>query len=361
MNAWKDILIVIPTLNPADNLCEYVKELNKAGFDNVLVVDDGSNPSFRHVFDTLKKECSCELYRHAVNLGKGRAIKSAINYFLNHNKEGEYIGLITVDSDGQHVTKDVIAVAEAMHEMPDSLVLGCRDFSSDHSNEVPWKSLFGNKCTKFFFGLLFGKKISDTQTGLRGIPLCIMNQAIALGGERFEYETNMLIYAVKQDVGICEVPIETVYMNNNEETHFRPIRDSLQIYGLMFAIFLRYMLASLSAFIIDIAIFQMFIIILSAMPDTVRITLATVIARICSSLYNLFVNKNVVFEAKESSGKGYIIRYYILCLIQICISSGAVSLIYIIWPMAETIIKMIVDTILFFVNFRIQQKWVFKK
>ena len=141
------------------------------------------------------------------------------------------------------------------------------------------------------------KTISDTQTGLRAIPNGLLADYLTLPGERFEYETNMLIEALHEKTPLKEIPIQTVYVDDNRETHFRPVADSAAIYGQIFANFLKYTLASLSSFLLDYGIYSLLILLTAFLPIGPKIWLAAASARILSSLYNYTVNKNVVFKS----------------------------------------------------------------
>ena len=256
-------LIVIPALNPGSGLTEYIDSLKERGYKNILVVDDGSRDEFRPVFDEVEGK-GCRVLRHDVNLGKGRALKDAMKYYMDSiaredskedgdpaecpGKDPGSGGIITVDSDGQHTVEDVEKVACAMTSSPEALILGARDFDNSY---VPPKSKFGNKCTYYVMKLFIGGNIHDTQTGLRGIPNDLIERFSLLSGDRFEYETVMLIDAIRSGCEIIEVPIKTVYINDNSETHFRPIKDSVRIYSIILGTFFKYMLSSLSSFVVD--------------------------------------------------------------------------------------------------------------
>ena len=107
------------------------------------------------------------------------------------------------------------------------------------------RSAFGNKLTRFLFKQQTGVAVTDTQTASS-----LYNQhdplLLDIEGQRYEYEMNVLLAASKA-FPILEVPIETVYINDNEGSHFRPIRDGLMIYKDMF----KFALSSLSSFIVD--------------------------------------------------------------------------------------------------------------
>lgn len=350
------VLIVIPTLNPHRELISYVDELIENNFASILLLNDGSREEFEPIFSELSSYKEITIYNHVVNLGKGRGIKNSINYFLDMNDLENYVGMITVDSDGQHQVSDVLKVYEAMVAAPTKLYFGSRNFNKDN---VPAKSSFGNKITSGLFRLLYGKKIMDTQTGLRGIPTSIAPSFIDLKGERFEYETNMLISAVLTDIDIEEIEIETIYFDNNSETHFRPIADSISIIGLLLETFFRYILSSLSSFLIDILLFSIFIMLFNGLSANVRIFLSTILARLGSSIFNYQVNKNIVFE-NENNDKTTIYKYFILVVVQLLLSATFVALFYRLTGLPETSIKAVVDTILFFASYRIQQLYIFK-
>lgn len=350
------VLIVIPALNPQNMLIDYIDALISKDFESILVINDGSRFEFANIFSEISTRPEVKIINHAVNLGKGRAIKNSINYFLNLGDVSQYSGLITVDSDGQHNVSDVEKIRDGMLLQADKLYLGSRNFNKEN---VPIKSSFGNKFSSGLFKLLYGKKIMDTQTGLRGIPKGIAAEFIDLKGERFEYETNMLIAAVMKDFDIKEIEIETIYFDNNSETHFRPIKDSLSIMGLLLGSFVKYTISSFSSFILDIGLFQILISLLGGWDASSRILVATIGARIGSSLFNYKVNKNFVFE-NTNNDKSIMVKYFALVIIQLFISAIIVTQVYRFTNIQESIVKTLVDAFLFFISFRIQKFLVFK-
>jgi len=220
--------LIIPALNPSEQLIPYVQDVLAEGFAQVIVVNDGSREACQPIFEHLQLLNRCEVLTHEVNRGKGRALKTAFQYILAQPPHIKRV--VTADADGQHTVKDVQRVAEACVEHPEGMVLGVRDFDGP---QVPKRSLLGNKATSLLFQWLYGKKLKDTQTGLRGIPVRELSGMIRLKGERYEYEINMLIYAVRKKLEIHEIPIETVYINNNASSHYSSVRDSLRIFQRM--------------------------------------------------------------------------------------------------------------------------------
>lgn len=351
MSCQEQVVIVIPSLNPDEKLISLVQNLRKAGFVYILLVNDGSRADCTHYFETAVREYGCRLYTHSVNLGKGRALKSAFNLILNEYPQ--CIGAVTVDSDGQHTMEDTLAVAKALVEHPDSLIMGCRNFKEEG---IPKKNQLGNICTVYAVRLFCGIRVSDTQTGLRGISVPFMRRMMTVKGERFEYELNMLIEAKESGVPLFEVPIHTIYIENNKTSHFNPLLDSIRIYS----VFLKFILSSLSSFVVDILLFSLFTVLLRQVLPGYHIVIATVGARVVSSLFNFVINKHNVF--KNTAPSAYVLlKYIVLCVVQVSLSAGLVWTVFQLLRWNETLIKVIVDFILFLFSFQIQREWVFKE
>ncbi len=348
-----NVTAIVPSLNPDEKFLRVVEGLVEAGFESILLVDDGSKAECRVWFERAMAYPQCTLLRHGKNLGKGRALKTAFNHFLS--LENGHVGVVTLDGDGQHAMADVVNCAKALEEHPESLILGARVFTGDH---VPARSRMGNHITSFVFKGLCGIPVSDTQTGLRGISADFCRYLLDVKGERFEFETNMLLETRRAEVSIREVPIETVYIEENKSSHFRVIRDSIAIYGLIF----KYLSSSALSFLLDWALFTLFLWLLSLwLPDlaSANIYLATAGARIISSLFNFAMNRTVVFRSREKLGKT-MIRYYTLCICQLLCSAALVHLVSL-TGCPSAVAKIPVDILLFLISFRIQRSWVFRK
>ena len=226
------LCVLIPVWGPTASLLSLVAQLSQRGFGKLLIVDDGSSPGCAAVFAKIETLPGVEVLRHAVNLGKGRALKTGFSRLLAADKA--FSGVVTADADGQHTPEDIEKVARAL--LSSSLlsnelrpVLGTRGFDFD----VPWRSRLGNRFTRHLFNLLTGVHLADTQTGLRGFPLAVLPELLALKGERYEYEMTVLAHLCRSGRTPLEVPIATVYLNNNRGSHFHPVWDSMRVYSVL--------------------------------------------------------------------------------------------------------------------------------
>ena len=221
--AYAGIAALIPSYRPDGELSRVVEGLRAVGFSRIVVVDDGNGEAGRRFFEHLGE--GVEVLRHAENRGKGAALKTG----LAHIAKGGGWAVVTADADGQHAPSDCAKVADALSRSPESLILGVRDKS-----RMPSRSKAGNRITCMAVGLLFGLWVSDTQTGLRGLPASALARFARLRGDRYEYENTMLIAAKEAGMGVVEVGIETIYMEGNASSHFNAVKDSARIYRLLF-------------------------------------------------------------------------------------------------------------------------------
>ena len=226
----QSMAIVLPSLNPDQKFTAVVRGLAEDGFRHIVIVDDGSDAAHRQPFEEAEALPGCTVLHHGVNRGKGRALKTAFSHV--QRELPALRGVITIDGDGQHLLKDILACGERMLREGDKVVLGCRDFDQPG---VPPRSVAGNKTTSRLFRLLYGIRLSDTQTGLRAIPAAFLERFARIEGERFEYETNMLLRMKQSGIAFVEQPITTVYDEEDYSSHYNAVKDSWRIFKVMAA------------------------------------------------------------------------------------------------------------------------------
>lgn len=358
---YENICIIIPSLNPDDKFIRVLDGLKEEGFSSFVLVDDGSDEMHQQPFLYAKNIPGSVVLKHDVNMGKGQAIKDAFNYIAEKMPETEYA--ITIDGDGQHTPKDTARLAEALMQRENDIVFGCRDFDSPN---VPTHNRLGNIITAGVFKIFFGMNISDAQTGLRGFPRkYLLPLANDVEGTRYEYESNVLIYISENKIPFSEIKIETVYIDDNESSHFRPIADSFRIYKpiLLKSTSLKYISSSVFCTIIDEVLFTILNFLFSGISILPLETLLTTgLARLCSSVCNYNINKDKVFHS-DASVKSSAPKYFAMVAVQYGVSWLLCTLAFSLITetgLIRTLVKLLIDLFLFFVNYFIQKKWVFK-
>ena len=237
-------IILIPSYNPDNTLKETIELLQSRGFSRIVVVNDGSKAECAPFFEEVADIPGVHFLVHAVNQGKGRAMKTGFNYILWRFPG---TGCIVCDADGQHPADSVEDVAKAMGENPDAMVLGVRRFTEN--KDMPKANFMGNQITRLVFFLLTGMRYADTQCGLRGYPASVMARIMACRGERFEYENTMLLDVRRLSIPIVQVGMPAIYQEEGKYvSHFNKVRDSIRIYKLLLSHALLPIIAGVFAF-----------------------------------------------------------------------------------------------------------------
>jgi putative flippase GtrA len=338
------MIILIPAYEPDQQLPALIRSIRDAEpWATVVVVVDGSGPVYREVFDGVKA-LGCHVIGYARNRGKGFALKTGFG-FIADQLPGRNV--VCADSDGQHTIVDILKVAAAVQAGSPAMVLGTRNFTGI----VPARSRFGNTATRLLFTLATGQRISDTQTGLRGYPACMLPWLRSVRGERYEYELNVLLEAKGAGYALHTVDIATVYLDHNAGSHFRPVADSVRIYAPL----LKFLASSFTAFLVDTVVF----LILTLVTDS--LLLAVVGARAVSSAVNFLVNRLMVFEhGRDKPAAATGLRYFGLVLVLLAANYGLISALNAL-SVAALPAKILAEIALLSVSYVVQQRFLFAR
>jgi putative flippase GtrA len=336
------VWVLIPSYEPDARLPELVSRLTP--WSRVVVVDDGSGEAYAELF-AASGRCGAVVLTHSENEGKAAALRTGFRWLLE-NAPGETV--VCADSDGQHLPQDVRAVGTLASERladgeADGIVLGARRFDV----RVPLRSRFGNSVTSWLVASVTGRRLADTQTGLRAYPPGLLPWLLTVRGERFAYELRMLLDAARQGVPVVEVPIETVYLDHNASSHFRPIADSWRVLLpiLLFAG------SSLIAFGLD----TLLLLGLSALTGS--LVLSIIGARLVSGTVNFALNRRTVFRSTGRIGP-QIARYAALAAALLVASYlGLWALTSVGLPLL--VAKVATDVTLFAASYAVQRTHVF--
>ena len=340
----KKRIALIPSYEPDGALLQVVSELLAHPFI-VVVVNDGSNSSFDEIFKQLTSEVHYLSYKE--NHGKGYALKYGFKYIRDYLKLDTTV--VTMDSDGQHKVKDAIRICDACEQVG-GLVLGSRYFGKG----TPFKSRFGNFMARTSFLISTRHKIYDTQTGLRAFNTSLLDMLIHVKGNRYEYEMNVLLEAIRQEVPINEERIETIYLDNNSGTHYNPFKDTWRIFKEV----IKFSASSLIGFLVDYSVFTLLTLIKPGWEHWVL--LCVILARIVSATVNFTINYNLVFKKRETLWLAFI-KYAGLAVFILGCNLLLMWLLYEQAGMNEYLAKIIVEVTLFITSWLVQRLFVFRK
>jgi putative flippase GtrA len=339
-------VVIITVYKEDEHTVELCSKLTELGAENIVVVNDGCKQGESFFNELVSIGC------HVVDVdeqkGKGASIKVGAEYAYKNLYD--ISGFITADADGQHKAEDIMRVSRALELRPDNLILGRRDLKK---SKLKLRQRLGNKISSLYFRIITGVSCKDTLTGLRGIPATLYDIIVNTNGNRFDYEMNFLTKCADLKVPFYNVNIVTD-ITLETESSYRLIRDTYLIYRTP----LRFATASIGCTLVDLTLFT---VIAYLLPSSMQwnVALATLLARIVSGSINFLINRKMIFQ-NDGKARSQALKFLILFICIMCASTIIVSLLSFL-PIPVTLIKAIVDLLLWTVNYTVQRKWVFKE
>ncbi|WP_165840723.1 glycosyltransferase [Pseudomonas sp. SDI] len=339
-------MILIPAYEPDETLVKLVDELLALmqGAEKsvpLLIINDGSRREVAlQVFADLEAR-GIEVITHAVNKGKGGALKTGLA--IARDRGMPYV--LTADADGQHLPEDILRVLAAGNQAHDSVILGRRVFDES----TPLRSKFGNELTIRVFHLVHGKRVNDTQTGLRYIPAGFYEDLLAITKDKYDFELAALIIFARRNK-LQEVVIQTVYEPGNPSSHFRKLQDSAKIY----AVLLRGGIVSLFLALMDFLTFHLADVL------TGSTTASVVLARTVGTIGYFYLARSFIYKVGGDTVSTFT-KYLLLVLLNISMLVPLIDLAKEQFDMPKVLTYILGTLALFFFNFFVQKAFIFKE
>ena len=221
-----ELALLIPAYNEEKYIEGVIENSSKYGID-IIIIDDGSIDSTASIVESLIPAYSpyLKLIRHSKNLGKGQALITGFDYI----KENNYSGVITLDADGQHDTKEIINFLEVIKKEDPDLIIGDR---LGDTKGMPFIRLATNVFTSWIISKIAGKKVSDVQSGYRYLKTIALKK-IKLKTKNFDTEPEIIFRAGWHDMKILNVPIKTIY-HDDFVSYVNPVKDTIKFFKLVF-------------------------------------------------------------------------------------------------------------------------------
>ena len=344
------MIILIPAYKPDESLVRLAQQITELdAHAEILVVDDGSGSTYVPIFTELAIR-GVTIITHPANRGKGAALRTGLAWARTHRSDQI---VVTADADGQHLPRDILRVGAKTERMASigtrALVLGVRTLPDTRAKvtepTVPLRSRLGNALTVGFFTLATGTRIADT----RGFTTQMIDWALSLRGDKYEYEFSMLLRASRAGVELIELPIVKVYEPGNPSSHFRPIRDSARIYAPL----LGFLVSSCTGFIVDaLALFALVGAGFALLP-------AIVLARIISALTNFSINRMLMNDGADRPSRAVSLGRYAILAVGILLANAALMEVLTALGVMLIVAKILTELTLIPLSFAVQRRWVF--
>jgi len=221
-DCWENkFCVIIPSYNNATKIEAVINDV-LLQTNNVIVINDGATDNTAQLLAHYK---NIKVISYPQNKGKGYAVKKGFKKAI----ELGYEYAITIDSDGQHCAEDISKFINACFINQNAIIIGNRSIIK---GKISRKSSFANNLSNFWFLVITGIKLDDTQSGFRLYPIKKMQHILTLT-RRYEFEIEIMVKASWQNIPIESIPISVIYPPENERiSHFRPVVDFIRI-GLL--------------------------------------------------------------------------------------------------------------------------------
>jgi glycosyltransferase involved in cell wall biosynthesis len=211
------IPVAIPAYQAAGTIADVVRRARRFA-ERVVVVDDGSTDGTAGA----ARAAGAHVLSHSRNLGKGRALATALDsLFAEHHAQ-----VVTLDADGQHLPEEIPKLVGAARAGAD-LVIGSRYHLFARMHAI---RRFSNRWSSRLISAAAGHAIADVQSGFRLYSRHLYD-AVGLPEPRFEAESAVLVRAARLGFTVTTVPIELGFVDGRSTSHYRPVMDSLRIFG----------------------------------------------------------------------------------------------------------------------------------
>ena len=223
------VAVLITTHEPGRALLDLIEPLIVAGTSAVIVVDDGSSGAREWLLHKLALEPTVHLVRHSAAQGRGAALKTGIQYFLDHLRH--YTGLVTTTADGEYGAEDVLRVARALSRSTKLAIVAAREFhgmKSDGPMRRPSPSM-ADRIFRMLFRAFTGVALSDVQTRLRALPTGLLPRLLRIPGNRFDYELASLFYIIRSGYPLAEHAVPARLDSRGGDPEFRPVGDTVSM------------------------------------------------------------------------------------------------------------------------------------
>ena len=193
-------LVILPAFNEATIIGTVISNIQEAGFLKICVVNDGSSDNTTEI----AKKAGAILITHPINRGTGAAVQTGLVYAFQKG----FSNAVLMDSDGQHLPKDIFRLLKKMRETQADIVIGNR-FSREQ-NEVPIRRIIYNQIANIFTNIFCKKNYPDTQSGFRLLNRKAI-ETIHLHNRGFGFCSEMLIQAERANLQVKFTPIQVLY------------------------------------------------------------------------------------------------------------------------------------------------------
>lgn len=322
-----EIVVLIPAYNPEERIINYVKELKEKGY-TVIIVNDGSDKKHHVLFESLVDDC--KIINCPYSKGKGNAIKKGLSFIKVHNQDKKGVCILEEDYPIDKIEK----------------------LNGLYEQNIFFVHTKGKRFLSKIFSMIYHQEFKNVDSSLLGFSMKYIDQMLEV--DENCYEVQALIDCVQREIEVKEIVVQ----QNNEYFHLKNKEGNI-LYVIFLHLF-RFISSSIISSVIDVLLAWLLLDVLKIWmtSDFWRIAIASLVARIISTIENYVYNKKIVFKERTESkqtGRRFLVLTVVITVLSTLFVYGASSLNI----MSEKLAKPVGDLLLFLLSYNVQMKWVF--
>jgi len=190
----------VPAKDEAGRIGGVLHQILDNGFNNIIVVNDGSKDKTAEV----AKSFNVTVLDHLINLGAGAATQTGIEYALLQGADV----IVTIDADHQHMPSDIDLLVNTLQQKQVDIVIGSRFLKKD--NNIPSTRVLYNKIANIVTYIVTGVLVSDSQSGMKAFTSGFAQKS-KLNFNGFEFSVEMIRNIKVNNAKVVEIPIKVIY------------------------------------------------------------------------------------------------------------------------------------------------------
>ncbi|HWP42508.1 MAG TPA: glycosyltransferase family 2 protein [Blastocatellia bacterium] len=218
--AYPRVLCIAPAWNEGERIARVVSAVPREAVETTVVVDDGSTD------DTAERAraAGATLIRKQANRGVGAAIRSGIDYAIEHG----YEVVVIISGGGKTPPGQIPRLLEPILSDQADFVQGSRYMEGGEFLRMPLQRRIGTRAYTLLFSFFCGRRVTDASSGFRAIRVSLFDdKRIDLWQDwldRYELEPYLLFKALRLGHRVVEVPVTIEYPKQSDGLAYTKMR-----------------------------------------------------------------------------------------------------------------------------------------
>jgi glycosyltransferase involved in cell wall biosynthesis len=208
----RTLSVIVPVFDERNTVVEVLRRMRRVELSvdlQIIVIDDGSTDGTSQILGALE-DSTVQVVRHPTNLGKGAAIRTALQHV-----RGELV--LIQDADLEYDPEDWPRLLRPLLLGRAEVVYGSR-FDGE-GGRMPASTWMGNRLLSLATNVLYNTSLSDMECGYKLFTRKVLDD-ITIESDGFDFEPEITAKVLRRGYRIYEVPVSYSFRGAGEGRKF---------------------------------------------------------------------------------------------------------------------------------------------